>query len=135
MKVSACNYKSNRNVVFSSKYHIIWCPKYRRAVLSSGVDVRLKEIILETAKEIKADVIELEVMPDHIHLLVEVDPQFGVNQLVKLLKGRSSYLLGKEFPFLKSGMPCLWTNSCFVSTVGGAPLEVIRKYVEQRKQN
>ena len=126
-------FKSNRNVVYSCKYHVVWCPKYRRRVLVNGVDTRLKEIITETVLEFQADLIELEVMPDHVHLLVEVDPQFGIHKLVKQLKGRSSRLLRREFPALKSRLPSLWTNSYFVSTVGGAPLEIIRQYIENQK--
>ncbi len=65
--------------------------------------------------------------------VVEVDPQFGIHRLVRLIKGRSSRLLRQEFPALKSRLPTLWTNSYFVSTVGGAPLAVIKKYVENQK--
>jgi len=126
-------FKSNRNVVYSCKYHVVWCPKYRRRVLANGVDIRLKEIINKTAVELQAEIIELEVMPDHVHLLVEIDPQFGIHRLVKRLKGRSSRLLRREFPALKSRLPSLWTNSYFVSTVGGAPLEVIKQYIENQK--
>ena len=126
-------YKSNLNVVYSCKYHIIWCPKYRRAVLVNGVDVRLKEIIQDVAKECNVEILELEVMPDHIHLLVEVDPQFGIHKLIKLMKGRSSRLIRTEFRWIKSRLPTLWTNSYFVSTIGGAPLEVVKQYIEQQK--
>src|SRR2546421_11619362 len=76
---------------------------------------------------------ELEVMPDHVHLLVEVDPQFGIHRLVKLIKGRSSRYLRLEFPSLTTRMPSLWTNSYFVSTVGGAPLSVMKQYIENQK--
>jgi putative transposase len=79
-------YKSNSNVVYSCKYHVVWCPKYRRKVLIGGVENRLKEIIREVCAEIKADIIELETMPDHVHLLFEVDPQFGVHRAVKLIQ-------------------------------------------------
>lgn len=127
------SYKSNRNVVFSCKYHIIWCPKYRRKVLVDGVDQRLKEIIYEQADDLQVEVIELEVMPDHVHLLAEVDPQFGVHRFVKNIKGYSSRKLREEYPWLKSRIPTLWTNSYFVSTIGGAPLEVIKQYVERQK--
>ena len=126
-------YKSNNNIVYSCKYPVVWAPKYRRSVLIDGVDERLKTIIEEVGKETSSEIIEMEVMPDHVHLLVEVDPQFGIHHLVKLIKGRSSNLLRNEFPWLKSRIPCLWTNSYFVSTVGGAPLEVIKQYVEQQK--
>lgn len=127
------HYKSNRNVVYSCKYHVVWCPKYRRDVLKDGVDVRLKEIIKEVCAEHRATAIEMEVMPDHVHLLVEVDPQFGIAKLVKALKGRSSRLLRQEFRPCRTRLPSLWTNAWFVSTVGGAPLAVIKQYIEQQK--
>lgn len=85
------------------------------------------------ADERRAEIIEMEVMPDHVHLLVEVDPQFGIHRLVKLMKGRSSRILRQEFPWLRSRLPTLWTNSYFVSTVGGAPLAVIKQYIENQK--
>lgn len=126
-------FKSSGHVVYSSKYHVVWCPKYRRPVLTGAVDARLQEILRDLCQDMRADVIALEVMPDHVHLLVEVDPQFGVHRLVKRLKGASSRYLRQEFPHLKSRLPTLWTNSYFVSTVGGAPLAVIKQYVEQQK--
>ena len=125
--------KSNRNVVYSCKYHVVWCPKYRRPVLVNGVDGRLKDIIRETCAEIHAELIEMEVMPDHVHLLVEVDPQYGIHRAVRLITGRSSRLLRDEYPWLKSRLPTLWTNSYFVSTVGGAPLKTVRQYIENQK--
>ncbi|MDR7544760.1 MAG: IS200/IS605 family transposase [Armatimonadota bacterium] len=127
-------YKSNNNVVYSCKYHVIWCPKYRRPVLVPEVAERLKQIIRTVASECGAEVIELEVMPDHVHLLVEVDPQFGIHKLVRKIKGRSSRLLRDEFRWLRSRVPTLWTNSYFVATVGGAPLAVIKQYIEQQKR-
>jgi len=126
-------YKSNNNIVFSCKYHVIWCPKYRRKVIQADVEKRLKEIIQEVSVECSAEVIQMETMPDHVHLLVEVDPQFGIHRLVKRIKGRSSRFLRAEFSHLRSRLPTLWTNSYFVSTVGGAPLEVIKQYVESQK--
>ena len=126
-------YKSNSNIVYSCKYHVVWCPKYRRKVLIKGVDVRLKEILLEVATEFDAEIIEMEVMPDHVHLLVEVDPQFGIVKLIRYLKGRSSRLLRQEFLWLKSRLPTLWTNSYFLSTVGGASLSTIKQYIENQK--
>jgi putative transposase len=126
-------YKSNRNVVYSCKYHVIWCPKYRRKVLIQGVDNRLKDIIYSLCEDLKAEILELEIMSDHVHLLVEIDPQLGIHLLIKKLKGKSSRLLRQEFSFLRSKLPTLWTNSYFVSTVGGAPLQVIKQYIESQK--
>lgn len=127
------SYKTNNNVVYSCKYHVVFCPKYRRAVLVGEIAARLKSILLGVCQERRCELMEMEVMPDHVHLLLEVGPQFGVHRLVKLLKGRSSRLLRQEFPHLKSRLPTLWTNSYFVSTVGGAPLAVIKRYIEDQK--
>ena len=127
-------YKSNKNVVYSSKYHVVWCPKYRRKVLVDAIAKRLFVLVHKTALRYRAEVIALEIMPDHVHLLVEVDPQLGIHRLVKYIKGVTSHDLRKEFPSLSSRLPSLWTNSYFVSTVGGAPLEVIKQYVENQKK-
>lgn len=99
-------YKSNNNIVYSCKYHVVWCPKYRRKILTNGIDTRLKELLLEYAANHKA---------------------------VKSLKGYTSKVLRSEYQSLKTRMPSLWTNSYFVSTVGGAPLDVIRQYIENQK--
>ena len=106
--------------------------RYRRNVLVSGVDERLKEILSQVAGEVGAEVIEIEVMPDHVHLLVEIPPPVAFSRFVQLAKGRSSRLLRQEFPRLRR-LPCLWSPSWFVSTVGGAPLEVVRRYVGSQK--
>ena len=127
------DYKSNRNVVYSCKYHIVWCPKYRRKVLVDGIDLRLKEILLQVSIEKASEMMEMEIMPDHVHLLVEVDPQYGIHRFVRQLKRVSSRILRKEFPKLTSRLPTLWTNAYFVATVGGAPLSEIKQYIEQQK--
>lgn len=126
-------YKSNNNVVYSCKYHVVWCPKYRRKVLTNGVDVRLKELLREYAVNLSADILEMEIMSDHVHILIEVAQQFGVHKAVKSIKGYTSKILRQEFPYLRTKMPTLWTNSYFVSTVGGAPMEVIKQYIENQK--
>ena len=126
-------YKSNRNIVYSCKYHIVWCPKYRRKVLIGNVEKRLKEIIRNIANELNVEIIEMETDKDHIHILCEVNPQFGVNKFIKLAKGKSARILREEFPHLKTKLPTLWTNSYFISTVGGASLEVIKQYIENQQ--
>ncbi len=126
-------YKSNNNIVYSCKYHVVWCPKYRRKVLVGAIAERLKELIEIRCSEINAEILEMEIMPDHVHLLIEVDPQFGINQAIRSIKGFSSHSLRNEFPTLKTRLPTLWTNSYFVSTVGGAPLEVIKQYIQNQE--
>lgn len=126
-------YKSNNNVVYNCKYHVVWCPKYRREVLVDGVAERLKDICHEVADELLFEIVEMEVMPDYVHMLVEVDPQLGIHRAVKRMKGRSSHDLRCEFPWLRSRLPSLWTNSYFVSTVGGAPREAVKRYIENQR--
>lgn len=125
--------RSNHNVVYICRYHVIFCPKYRRKVLMPPIDERLKTILAEQMERWGQELIELEVMPDHVHLLVGCDPQFGIHRLVKLLKGYSSHALRAEFPSLKRRLPSLWTNSYFCSTVGGMTLETLKRYVESQK--
>ncbi len=127
-------YKTTCNVVYSCKYHVVWCPKYRRKVLIDGVDIRLKELVSEICRQYSFDLLDLEVMPDYVHLLIEVPPQFGIHKAIKRIKGITSRELRKEFSWLCSRLPSLWTNSYFVSTVGGAPLAVIKQYIENQKK-
>jgi putative transposase len=124
--------RSTRKAVFSVKYQVIWCPKYRRRVLGGAAERRLKQIIDGVVCEFGGMVIEAETMPDHVHLLVEMPPQVAVSKLVQILKGRSSRRLRQEFPHL-ARMKWLWSPSWFVSTVGGGPVEVARRYVENQK--
>lgn len=113
----------------------MFCPKYRRKVLVNGVDTRLKELVNSICEELQVDIIEMEIMPDHVHILLGVDPQFGIHKAVKTIKGTTSRILRQEFPWLRSRIPTLWTNSYFCSTIGGAPLSVIKQYIEIRNQN
>lgn len=126
-------YQNNHNVIYSCRYHVVFCPKYRRKVLVTPIDDRLKTIIMEQVERYQQELIEMEVMADHVHLLVGCDPQFGIHRLIKLLKGFSSHALRQEYPSLKRRLPSLWTNAYFVATVGGVTLETVKRYVESQK--
>ncbi|OHU47435.1 hypothetical protein BKG82_26765 [Mycobacteroides chelonae] len=124
--------RGTRKSVFSVKYHVIWCPKYRRDVLGGPIRTGLEQIVGDVVAEFGGMVIERDTMPGHAHLLVELPPQVAVSQLVRIMKGRSSRLLRQEFAHL-ARMKCLWSPSWFVSTVGGASLGVVRRYVADQK--
>jgi putative transposase len=124
--------RSNNNVVYACRYHVVWCPKYRRPVLVGDIAERLTALIGEDLATLDGQLVEVSVQPDHVHLLVGVDPQFGIHRLVKQVKGRSSRVLRQEFPSLRSRMNTLWTNSYYVATTGGAPLATIQRYIEQQ---
>jgi putative transposase len=101
--------------------------------LNEDVQHRLKVLIQDVVDKHNCEIIELEMLEEHVHLLVECPPQLGIHKLVKRIKGLSSRTLRKEFLHLRTRLPTLWTNSYFVSTVGGAPLEIIKKYIEDQK--
>ena len=126
-------YKTDNHLVFSCQYHVIFCPKYRRSVLVDGVDKRLKELILSKESEYRYEVLDMEVMPDHVHLILDVNPKVGIFTVVNHIKGYTSHELRKEFPSLKSRLPTLWTQSKFISSVGAVTLEVVNKYIEEQK--
>ena len=122
--------------MYCCKYHVVWCTKYRRKVLTDKVDIRLKELLQEVASNINVEILEMEVGDEnHVHLLLSLDPQFGVHRTVKRLKGATSRYLRLEFPYLKQRLPTLWTNSYFVSTSGGAPLAKIKEYIQNQKRS
>src|SRR5271157_4073233 len=107
-------YRREAHLVYSCQYHVIFCPKYRRPVLTDGVDVRLKQLILAKQQEFKYRVLDMEVMPDHVHLILDVNPKDGVYNVVNAIKGYTSHTLREEFPSLRRKLPTLWTHSKFI---------------------
>lgn len=120
-------------LVYKNQFHVIFCPKYRRKVLVDGIDERLKEILPEEAAKLQAEILSLEVMPDHVHLFLTCDPRLLLHRIIKQLKGASARRLRMEFPELKSRLPCLWTRSYFCCTVGHISEATIRRYIEMQK--
>jgi len=119
--------------VFSLKYHVVWCPKYRRPVLEGDVADRLKTLLAEKAAELGLTIRALEVMPDHVHLFVEGDPTRCVAEIVNRLKGYTSHVLRGEFPSLRSRLPTLWSRSYYAGTVGHVSATTIERYIASQK--
>ncbi len=126
-------YAKNSGAVFSLKYHLVWCPKYRRPVLDDVVAARLSEIIRDVSEEIEATIHVHEIMPDHVHLFVESDPRWSVAEIVNRLKGTSSRILRNEFPHLRSRLPTLCSRSYYAGTIGSVSEETVRHYIESQK--
>lgn len=126
-------YVKNAGAVFSLKYHLVWCPKYRRPVLTGEVAARMRELIEQVAVELEATIHVQEIMPDHVHLFVESDPRWSVAEIVNRLKGVSSRALRSEFPHLRSRIPTLWSRSYYAGTVGSVSEETVRNYIESQK--
>jgi putative transposase len=126
-------YHSSETTVYRCMYHVIFCPKYRRKVLTPPIQERLKEIVEMVAGENNSGVHQMEIMEDHVHLLLDADPAVGISVIVSRIKGRSSNILRREFPELKRKLPTLWTRSKFISTVGTVSLDIVKKYIEDQK--
>lgn len=127
-------YRRISHTVSLVNYHLVWIPKRRKRVLVGDVEKRLRQIIWEVCQEKDWVVIDLEIMSDHVHLLVNVPPNVAAHEVVKALKGRSSRYLRQEFPHLLK-LPSLWTHSYFVSTEGNVSSETIRKYIEEQRHH
>ena len=126
-------YAKNSGAVFTLKYHLVWCPKYRRPVLEGAIEKRLREVIEDVRAEHVWTIHALEVMPDHVHLFIESDPIYSVAEIVSRLKGASSRILRSEFPALRSRLPTLWSRSYYAGTVGAVSDAVVRRYIESQK--
>jgi putative transposase len=126
-------YAKNKGAVFSLKYHIVWCPKYRRPVLTGDIEHRLRVLLDEKTTELGMTIHALEIMPDHVHLFVESDPTFCVAEIVNRLKGFTSRVLRQEFASLRTRLPTLWSRSYFASTIGHVSAATIERYIADQK--
>ena len=129
------DYRTTETTVYCCRYHVIFCPKYRRKVLINGIEERFKEIVLSMQEEQNFKVVEMEVMPDHVHLLLDVDPTIGINVIVSRIKGKTAHILTREFPEIRRRIPTLWTRSKFIATVGSVSLETVKEYIKSQKTN
>lgn len=116
--------------VYDLGLHVVWCPKYRRAVLDGPVAARLDELIREKAGERGWEIVALEVMPDHVHLFVKHDPKSSASYVANQFKGFTSRVLRAEFPHLNSKLPTLWSSSYFAASVGAVSADTVRQYID-----
>ncbi|TDB60400.1 IS200/IS605 family transposase [Arundinibacter roseus] len=123
----------NSYATFNCAYHFIWCPKYRRKVLINGVDIRLKELLLQKSAEHGWTIEKMEIMPDYVHIFIKTTPNDSPIFIVSQLKGYTSSVLRKEFDWLKSRLPTLWTRSYYVESIGHISEDSIKKYIEDQK--
>lgn len=123
----------SKTVVYNIGYHLIWCSKYRRKVLTGDAGTRLKELLAEKAGQIDIEIVQMEIMPDHVHLFVKATPVNSPHYIVQQLKGYTSRVLRQEFPSLKSRLPSLWTRSYYCESVGHISEETVQKYIKDQK--
>ena len=122
--------KTTNHAVSDINYHFVFCPKYRRSVLTGQVGDRLVELLPELLPGLGGQMIELVVRPDHVHLFASFGPDMAPKQIMHRLKGATSRILRTEFPKLRSRLPCLWTHAYYCGTAGNVSSETIRKYID-----
>ena len=123
----------NRNCVYQTAYHVVWCPKYSRSVLTSTVAESLSALLSEVCEENNWKILNLEIQADHIHLFVSIPPSKSVSEAVKRLKGTTARKLFLKHPELKKQLwdGHLWSPSYYVGTAGNVSAETIRRYIER----
>jgi len=131
-KFSPDEYRHESNAVSLLNYHFVFIPKRRKKVLVGAIAQRLQQIICELVIENRWKIIAMEIMPDHVHLFLNVKPTDDPSSIMRKIKGRASHHLRKEFPELLK-IPTLWTPSYFVSTAGNICTETVKKYIEQQR--
>lgn len=132
MEFNPSEYRHESNAVSLLNYHFVWIPKRRKSVLIGDIARRLEEIIYDVVNENRWVIIALEIMPDHVHLFINVKPTDAPADIMRKIKGRASHHLRKEFPQLLK-LPTLWTPSYFVSTAGNVCTETVKRYISQQK--
>lgn len=127
--------RHGRHCVFKMHVHLVFVAKYRRKVFDGDAVQRLRAIFGKVCAGFEAHLIEMDGEDDHVHLLVEYPPKLAVSALVNSLKGVSSRLLRKERPDIRDRYwkGVLWSPSYFASSCGGAPISIIRQYIEQQQ--
>ena len=126
--------RTSPGAAYDLGYHVVWCPKYRRPVLSGRVKARLEELIRRRAAEHDWQIIALEVMPDHVHLFVKAHPKDSPSYVANQFKGLTSRVLRSEFPHLKSRLPTLWSRSYLVATAGALSAETVQRYIQTQHE-
>lgn len=124
---------SSRTTVYNIGYHLVWCTKYRRKVLSSEIEKRLKELLIKKSEELGVKIESIETMPEHVHLFIKAQPVDSPHFIVQQLKGYTSRIMRQEFKSLVTRIPSLWTRSYYVESVGHISEETIKKYIAEQK--
>ncbi len=133
--MSDTRYRRNAGSIYSLKYHLVWCPKYRRKVLVGEIAVELRSLLYEKAKELDVTIEALEILPDHVHLFIQSDPTEAPQRLANQFKGYTSRILRQKFSQLRSRLPSLWSRSYYVGTIGHVSEETVKRYIEMQKSS
>ncbi len=126
-------WKISDTTIYDLNYHLVWCSKYRRKVLTGDVKIRFEELLKEKAIELGFKIKQIDIIPDCVHLFIKASPVYSPHYIVQQVKGYSSRILKKEFKKVKSRLPSLWTRSYYVESIGHVSENVIKKYIQDQK--
>ncbi len=126
-------YQRDEHRVHLIVYHLIWCPKRRKPILVGKLKERCQELLEAKCKEKGWDILSLAIQPEHIHIFVRVWPSDSAAEVIKELKGYTSFFLRQEFTSILSKLPSLWTRSYFSSTAGAVSAQTIQEYIDAQK--
>ncbi|MBM7556627.1 IS200/IS605 family transposase [Halanaerobacter jeridensis] len=132
------NYKSLSHCKYLVQYHLVWCPKFRFEVINGNIKKSLKNIFADICNKYQYGILELEVMPDHIHIFLSAKPTVAPTDIVRTLKSISAIKLFKEYPKLKkfyARCGSLWSKGYFVSTIGNVSSQTIKRYIQNQNSN
>ena len=133
--MSKTRYRRSAGCVYSLKYHLVWCPKYRKNVLVGQVADDLRDLLFQKAKEMDVEIEALEIMPDHVHLFISCSPTDAPQHFANQFKGFTSRVLREKYPHLRSRIPSLWSRSYYIGSVGSVSEETVIKYIENQKNS
>jgi putative transposase len=119
--------------IYSLKYHLVWCPKFRRKVLLGAIAEELRSPLYQKAQELDVTIEGLEIMPEQVHMLIESDPTKAPRRLANPFKGYTSRILRHRFPQLRSRLPSQWSRNYYVGTIGHVSKETFKGYIEMQK--
>lgn len=125
-------YHTSAHCTYNVGYHIIWCTKYRYSLIRYRLEHRLKQLLLEKSETLGISIHTMETMPNHVHLFVTAPQRVRIDDIVRNLKGYTSFHLRLEFAFLRK-YRSLWTRSYFVETVGHISEKTVVSYISSQK--
>lgn len=128
--------RTGRHCVFNLHVHLVFVTKYRRNVFTKEILDKLHDIFVRVCNNFEADLVEFDGEDDHVHLLITYPPKIAISTLVNSLKGVSSRMIRKNnYPSMRKKLwgGALWSPSYFAGSCGGAPVDIIRQYIEQQQ--
>jgi putative transposase len=131
--------RKSAHAVFKLQFHIIFVTKYRKNVINKAILDKLQEVFSRVCEKRKCELLEFNGEENHVHLLVDAHPDNNISQMVSSLKSASSRIIRKEFEeylkqfYWKKEDPSFWTDAYCIISSGGAPLNIIREYIQSQE--